>query len=149
MCSTRGIVLIPLLIMQKLKSDMMNIEEELCDLVYNTPSKHYNIYIKNEKLGINFMVDQSLDSHIEGNPESMKQLLDMMWRARLHFKNNSYKSIFDDKEVENMKMDGFDIRFEGVKGEKAITLMLRYFNNLLKQLEEKNIIKIRNGTEMK
>lgn len=135
--------------MQKSKSDMMNVEDELCDLAYNTPSKHYNIYIKNEKLGINFMVDQSLDSHIEGSPDSMKQLLDMMWRARIHFKNNSYKSIFGDKEVEHLTMDGFDIRFEGIKGEKAITLMLRYFNNLLLQLQKNGTIKMKTGTEMK
>lgn len=125
----------------------MDIEEELWDLALNTPSKHYWIYISNEELGINFKVDQSLDSHITGSQVAMKQLLDMMWGAREYFRSKSYKDVFGDKEITELKMNNFTVKFEGIKGENAYILMNRYFNNLLTQLQSQGAIKIKTGSE--
>lgn len=127
--------------------DDIDYEKELWDLALNTPMKHYWIYISNKELGIDFKVDQSLDSHITGSQLAMKQLLDMMWGAREQFKSKSYEEIFGEKEITELKINGFTIRFEGVKGKNAYTLLMRYFNNLLNQLVANKSIKIKTGSE--
>ncbi len=123
------------------EEEAVEFENELWDLAINSPAKHYWIYITDEKRGIGFKVDQSLDSHITGNNHSMKELIDMMIGAREYFKLHTYEETFKDKPLDELNIDGFSIKFDGVGGKEAFTLLMRYFNNLLTQLESQGLIK--------
>jgi hypothetical protein len=114
---------------------------ELENLAKNTPSKYCEMTIIDENTGLKVIVDQSLDSSISGTSEQMESLIKEFIKIYLYWKDRKYNGEFDN--INKIKINSLIIDFGNYKGEKALNWLIRYIKVILKMMDEKGNINLR------
>lgn len=116
------------------------VTEELWDLAENTPSKYDVMYIRDEVTGMEFKVDQSLDSSLGATPETMEHLITEFIQIHLYLRAPYNGELDGIKEV---KFNNIVVRFEKVDGLIAYKWLKRYIKTVLLVLQRDGMLNLK------
>ena len=116
------------------------VTEELWDLAENTPSKYDVMYIRDEVTGMEFKVDQSLDSSLGATPETMEHLITEFIQIHLYLRSPYNGELDGIKEV---KFNNIVVRFEKVDGLIAYKWLKRYIKTVLLVLQRDGMLSLK------
>jgi len=116
------------------------VTEELWDLAENTPSKYDVMYIRDNVTGMEFKVDQSLDSSLGATPETMEHLIQEFIQIHLYLRAPYNGELDGIKEV---KFNNISVRFEKVDGLIAYKWLKRYIKTVLLVLQRDGMLNLK------
>jgi hypothetical protein len=117
-----------------------SITEELWNLAEKTPSKYDVMHIRDGVTGLEFRVDQSLDSTLAASPSDMEHLITEFLQIHLHLRAPYTGELDGVKEVQ---YNNITIRFEKVDGVIAYKWLKRYIRTVLLVLQKDGMLNLK------